>query len=59
MGLDHAATKPHDALAAILASDMNAVNTLIRERMASRHAPRIPIAALGWSLGIFFAERSA
>ncbi|MHC9236815.1 polyprenyl synthetase family protein [Pseudooceanicola sp. 502str34] len=42
MGLDHAATKPHDALAAILASDMDAVNTLIRERMASRHAPRIP-----------------
>ena len=34
--------KPHDRLAASLADDMDAVNTLIRERMASRHAPRIP-----------------
>jgi octaprenyl-diphosphate synthase len=42
MGLDHAATKPHEALAAILADDMSAVNTLIRARMASEHAPRIP-----------------
>ena len=42
MGLDDAATKPHDALAAHLADKMTAVNTLIRERMASRHAPRIP-----------------
>ena len=36
------ATKPHERLAALLASDMDAVTTLIRERMASRHAPRIP-----------------
>ena len=34
--------KPHDRLAASLADDMDAVNTLIQERMASRHAPRIP-----------------
>ena len=34
--------KPHDRLAAILADDMTAVGTLIRERMASEHAPRIP-----------------
>ncbi|NBZ86964.1 polyprenyl synthetase family protein [Stagnihabitans tardus] len=37
-----AALKPQDALAAHLAADMEAVNALIRERMASRHAPRIP-----------------
>ncbi len=35
-------TKPHDALAALLADDMDAVNHLIRTRMASEHAPRIP-----------------
>ncbi|MEM6372676.1 MAG: polyprenyl synthetase family protein [Pseudomonadota bacterium] len=35
-------TKPHDRLAAWLAEDMEAVNGLIRTRMASRHAPRIP-----------------
>ena len=34
--------KPHDQLAAFLASDMIAVNALIRDRMASEHAPRIP-----------------
>jgi len=34
--------KPHEALAAYLSDDMDAVNTLIRARMASRHAPRIP-----------------
>lgn len=34
--------KPQDRLAAALADDMAAVNVLIRERMASRHAPRIP-----------------
>ncbi|MEP1587711.1 MAG: polyprenyl synthetase family protein [Tateyamaria sp.] len=34
--------KPHDRLAAWLAQDMGAVNDLIQERMASRHAPRIP-----------------
>ncbi|MCR8724915.1 polyprenyl synthetase family protein [Frigidibacter sp. ROC022] len=42
MGLDEQARKPQDALAAILAEDMAAVNTLIRTRMASEHAPRIP-----------------
>lgn len=33
---------PLDRLAAILEGDMAAVNALIRKRMASRHAPRIP-----------------
>ncbi|SHH29147.1 polyprenyl synthetase family protein [Cognatishimia maritima] len=42
MGLDHAATKPHEALSALLADEMQAVNALITERMASKHAPRIP-----------------
>jgi len=42
MSLDIAATKPHEQLAAALADDLAAVNTLIRERMASEHAPRIP-----------------
>ncbi len=36
------ATKPHDRLAEALAEDMGRVNTMIRERMASEHAPRIP-----------------
>lgn len=40
--VDHAAQKPHDRLGAYLAADMDAVNVLIRERMASEHAPRIP-----------------
>lgn len=34
--------KPHDQLAGLLAVDMDAVNDLIRTRMASDHAPRIP-----------------
>ena len=34
--------KPHDRMAAFLHDDMAAVNTLIRDRMASEHAPRIP-----------------
>ena len=34
--------KPHDRLAAALASDLEAVSALIFERMASKHAPRIP-----------------
>ena len=34
--------KPHDRLASYLSKDMIAVNSLIRERMASEHAPRIP-----------------
>lgn len=42
MALDSDATKPHDRLAAALAGDMAAVNALIRDRMASEHAPRIP-----------------
>ncbi|MGH1424379.1 MAG: polyprenyl synthetase family protein [Pseudooceanicola sp.] len=42
MILDKVATKPHDALAALLADDMGSVNDVIRARMASRHAPRIP-----------------
>ncbi len=42
MSLDDKATKPHDRLAQALASDMAAVNALIRERMSSEHAPRIP-----------------
>ncbi len=42
MGLDHAATKPHDRMQAHLADDLAAVNGLIRDRMASEHAPRIP-----------------
>jgi len=42
MGLDEAAVKPHERLAAHLAGDLDAVGTLIAERMASEHAPRIP-----------------
>ncbi|MBU3261040.1 polyprenyl synthetase family protein [Roseovarius sp. PS-C2] len=42
MGLDRAATKPHEQLARHLANDLESVNALIRQRMASRHAPRIP-----------------
>lgn len=34
--------KPHDRMAAFLQDDMAAVNDLIRTRMASKHAPRIP-----------------
>jgi octaprenyl-diphosphate synthase len=35
-------TTPTDRLSTLLADDMTAVNRLIRERMASEHAPRIP-----------------
>ncbi|MEL6572607.1 MAG: polyprenyl synthetase family protein [Pseudomonadota bacterium] len=42
MSLDVAATKPHERLAALLADDLTAVNSVILERMASEHAPRIP-----------------
>ncbi|MEM1361886.1 MAG: polyprenyl synthetase family protein [Pseudomonadota bacterium] len=42
MGLDTAAVKPHERLSVALEEEMNAVNVLIRERMASEHAPRIP-----------------
>ena len=42
MSLDSAATKPHERLAEVLSDDMASVNALIRERMASDAAPRIP-----------------
>ncbi|MGB3280895.1 MAG: polyprenyl synthetase family protein [Pseudorhodobacter sp.] len=42
MTMDQSITKPQDRLATWLAQDMAAVNDLIRERMASEHAPRIP-----------------
>lgn len=42
MGLDTAAVKPHEQLAEALTAEMGEVNALIRERMASKHAPRIP-----------------
>jgi octaprenyl-diphosphate synthase len=43
MGLDtNAPAKPHERLAKYLQTDMAAVDVLIRERMASAHAPRIP-----------------
>ncbi|MEQ8368689.1 MAG: polyprenyl synthetase family protein [Roseicyclus sp.] len=42
MSLDDAATKPHERMQSALEGDLNAVNALIRERMASEHAPRIP-----------------
>ncbi|EDZ45571.1 decaprenyl diphosphate synthase [Rhodobacterales bacterium Y4I] len=34
--------KPHEMLAATLSQELEAVNVLIRTRMASEHAPRIP-----------------
>lgn len=40
MKLDSA--KPHERLNAYLSDDMQAVNDLIRDRMVSKHAPRIP-----------------
>ncbi|MDR9484516.1 MAG: polyprenyl synthetase family protein [Sediminimonas sp.] len=42
MSLDKTASKPHEQLADHLADSMESVNALIRTRMASRHAPRIP-----------------
>ena len=42
MSLDHARAKPHDRLAAALDEDLAAVGALIRERMQSEAAPRIP-----------------
>jgi octaprenyl-diphosphate synthase len=42
MGLDSAEIKPHERLSAALTEEMGAVNALIRARMASEHAPRIP-----------------
>jgi octaprenyl-diphosphate synthase len=40
--MDHDVTKPQDRLADWLAEDMGLVNNLIRTRMMSEHAPRIP-----------------
>jgi octaprenyl-diphosphate synthase len=42
LGFDTGSRKPHDRLAEALADDMAAVNAMIRARMASEHAPRIP-----------------
>ncbi len=43
MSLDEAkAVKPHERLAEVLAGDLAAVDALIRERMMSENAPRIP-----------------
>ena len=42
MGLDDVSIKPHERLAELLQDDMEAVNGVIADRMASRHAPRIP-----------------
>ncbi len=42
MRLDHIATKPHEQLAARFDGKLAAMNALITQRMASRHAPRIP-----------------
>ena len=42
MGLDELQPKPHEKLAEFLADDLASVNALIRARMASEHAPRIP-----------------
>ncbi len=39
---DEIANLPHERLAEHLSGDLEAVNGLIRERMASEHAPRIP-----------------
>ncbi len=40
--MQNAVQKPHDRLATHLTADLDAVNEMIRERMASQHAPRIP-----------------
>jgi octaprenyl-diphosphate synthase len=42
MSLDHARAKPHDRLAVALEEDLAAVGSLIRDRMQSEAAPRIP-----------------
>ena len=42
MSLDHPSEKPHDRLAAALEGDLLAVGRVIRERMQSEAAPRIP-----------------
>ena len=40
--MDNASRKPHERLAEHLSDDLAAVGTLIKARMASKHAPRIP-----------------
>lgn len=42
MNLDVAASTPLDRLSAALTADLDAVNAMIRTRMASENAPRIP-----------------
>ncbi|MGY3437827.1 MULTISPECIES: polyprenyl synthetase family protein [unclassified Marinovum] len=42
MSLDNTVAKPHERLADVLADDLAAVGDVIRARMASKHAPRIP-----------------
>ena len=42
MGVNQNVQKPLDRLSAALAAEMDAVNALIRDRMSSKHAPRIP-----------------
>jgi len=42
MSLDEVSTRPHERLADILQGELADVNALIRQRMASEHAPRIP-----------------
>lgn len=42
MSLDNLSVKPHDRLQDALVEDLDAVGALIRARMASEHAPRIP-----------------
>ncbi|WP_298258575.1 polyprenyl synthetase family protein [uncultured Litoreibacter sp.] len=42
MSLDTQPVKPHERLQTALSDDLASVGALIRERMASEHAPRIP-----------------
>ncbi len=42
VGVDQMLSKPHDRLAARFEAKLDAVGALIRARMESRHAPRIP-----------------
>ncbi len=42
MGLDHPGQRPDEVLRATLSDDMAGVDAVIRDRMASEHAPRIP-----------------
>jgi octaprenyl-diphosphate synthase len=43
--LDQIVAKPHERLAQMLAPEMEAIDALIKERMVSEHAPRIPEVA--------------